>query len=130
MVTRLDRDVGRIVERIDALGLGEDTLILFTSDNGPTYDRIGGSDSEFFGSAGGLRGLKGSVYEGGVRVPLIARWSGQIAPASSSDHVAAFWDVAPTLLEVAQAPTVPAFDGLTSSHVVGRAGQTKHEHLY
>ena len=131
MVTRLDRDVGRIVERIDELGLGEDTLVLFISDNGPTYDRIGGSDSDFFASAGGLRGLKGSVYEGGMRVPLIARWRGRIAPASSSDHVAAFWDVVPTLLEVAQAPQVPALDGLSfAPTLLGRAGQDEHDHLY
>ena len=131
MVTRLDRDVGRIVDAIDALGLGEETLILFTSDNGPTYDRIGGSDSEFFESNGGLRGLKGSVYEGGLRVPLIARWSGQIAPGSSSAHVAAFWDFVPTLLEVAQMPPLSGLDGQSfAPTLLGRGVQAQHEYLY
>lgn len=101
MVSRLDRDVGRLVAKLDELGLGDDTLVLFTSDNGPTYDRIGGSDSAFFDSAHGLRGLKGSVYEGGVRAPLVARMPGRIAPGRVSEHVAASWDVLPTVCELA-----------------------------
>ncbi len=74
MITRMDRSVGRIIDRLDELGLSKSTLVLFTSDNGPTYNRLGGSDSAFFRSAADFRGLKGSVYEGGIRVPLIARW--------------------------------------------------------
>jgi len=111
MVTRMDRDVGRLLDLLAELGLDDDTLVLFTSDNGPTYDRIGGSDSDFFASAGGLRGLKGSVYEGGLRVPLVARWPGRIPRGTTSTRAAAFWDLAPTLLEVADAPAAPAMDG-------------------
>ncbi|MCO6044870.1 arylsulfatase [Aeoliella sp. ICT_H6.2] len=100
MVTHLDKAVGQVVDLVDELGLAEDTLIIFTSDNGPTYERLGGSDSEFFHSAGGLRGLKGSIYEGGIRVPLVARWPGHIKPDTESDAVSAFWDLMPTVCEV------------------------------
>ena len=84
MVTRLDRDVGRILDLVRELGLDDQTIVVFTSDNGPTYDRLGGSDSEFFRSAGPFRGRKGSLYEGGVRVPAIVRWKGQVARRHSS----------------------------------------------
>ena len=126
MVTRLDRDVGRLVALVDELGLRDDTLILFTSDNGPTYDRIGGSDSEFFASAGGLRGLKGSVYEGGLRVPLIARGFGVQARGAVSDEVGAFWDLFPTFCELSGAASPAGLDGRSLTSVlrgefVGRA---------
>ena len=85
MVTRLDRSVGRILDRVEQLGLGADTLVLFTSDNGPTHDKVGGSDSGFFASAGPLRGLKGSVYEGGLRVPAHRPLAGQ-DPTGSRDR--------------------------------------------
>lgn len=101
MVTRLDRDVGRIVAKVDELGLARDTLILFASDNGPTYDRVGGADSDFFASAMGRRGRKGSVYEGGIRAPLVARWSGRIAPGRTTDEVVAAWDLLPTIVALA-----------------------------
>lgn len=101
MVTRLDRDVGRIVAKLDELGLARDTLILFTSDNGPTFERVGGADSDFFASTGGLRGRKGSVYEGGLRVPLLARWPGRIAPGRTTDEPVASWDFLPTIVALA-----------------------------
>lgn len=111
MVTRMDRDVGRIVDLLDELELGDDTLILFTSDNGPTYDRIGGSDSEFFESAAGLRGLKGSVYEGGLRVPLVARWGERLDGGSIAARPAAFFDVFATLAEICGTPRPACTDG-------------------
>ena len=83
MVTRMDRSVGRIMDKLKALGLEKDTLVLFTSDNGPTHN-VGGADSTFFKSAGNLRGLKGSLYEGGIRVPLIAYMPGTIKPGSTA----------------------------------------------
>ncbi|MCH8979310.1 MAG: sulfatase-like hydrolase/transferase, partial [Armatimonadetes bacterium] len=96
MISDLDEHVGTIVDLIDELGLAENTIIIFTSDNGPTHD-VGGVDTEFFNSAGPLRGRKGSLYEGGIRVPMIARWPGRIEAGSVTDHISAFEDVMPTL---------------------------------
>ncbi|MCI0334487.1 MAG: arylsulfatase [Planctomycetes bacterium] len=131
MVSYMDRDIGRIVDLIEELGLSENTLFLFTSDNGPTYERLGGADSDFFESSGPLRGRKGSVYEGGIRVPLVARWSGTIPTGRTSDHVAAFWDVLPTLCEIAKADVPKNLDGISFlPTLLGQANQSKHEYLY
>lgn len=101
MITRMDGDIGRIMDLLKQLGLDDNTLVIFTSDNGPTYNRLGGSDSEFFNSAAGFKGLKGSLYEGGIRVPLVARWPGHIPAGTVSDRVTGFEDWLPTLLEAA-----------------------------
>jgi arylsulfatase len=103
MITRMDHEVGTLIALVKELGLDTNTVIVFTSDNGPTYGGTGGSDSEFFRSAGLLRGLKGSLYEGGVRVPLIVRWPGRVKPGTSSSRVTGFEDWLPTLLELAGA---------------------------
>lgn len=100
MVTRLDRDIGSLVDLVSELGLEGNTIFIFTSDNGPTYDRLGGSDSDFFQSAGGLRGLKGSLYEGGIRVPLVVRWKGHVPAGRVSNRVCGFEDWLSTLLEL------------------------------
>jgi len=113
MVTRMDRDVGRIVDVLAELGLADDTLVLFTSDNGPTYDRLGGSDSAFFESAAGLRGFKGSVYEGGLRVPLVARWPGRAPAGSTCALPSAFVDLVPTLARECGAREPAGLDGET-----------------
>ena len=115
MITRMDRSVGRILQRVAQWGLDRDTIVFFTSDNGPTHDKVGGSDSDFFASAGPLRGLKGSLYEGGIRVPMIARWPGKIAPGRTTDLPSAFWDVLPTLCEVSGAR--PPADKIGRAHV-------------
>ncbi len=99
MVTHMDAGIGRVIDTVDDLGLGENTLIVFTSDNGPTYDRLGGSDSDYFDSTAGLKGRKGQLDEGGIRVPLIARQTGRIAPGRTSDWVGAWWDLMPTILQ-------------------------------
>jgi arylsulfatase A len=131
MVTHMDRTVGRIVELVDELGLGEGTLIVFTSDNGPTHGGVGGSDSEFFNSAGQFRGLKGSLYEGGIRVPFIARWTGKIKPGTTSDLPCAAYDLLPTLCETATIEPPPNIDGLSILPTLcGRSEQKRHEFLY
>ena len=129
MITRMDAHIGRILERLDELGLAENTLVMFTSDNGTTY--TGGVDAEYFEGTGGLRGLKGSVYEGGIRVPLIARWPGRIEPGSESDHVSAFWDMMPTLADVVGVAPPEGIDGVSFlPTLLGEAGQAERDHLY
>jgi arylsulfatase len=134
MVTRMDRDVGRIVDLVETLGLDERTIYVFTSDNGPTYGRLGGSDSDFFESAAGLRGLKGSVYEGGMRVPAIVRWTGRIEAGSKSALPTAAYDWMPTLLELigAAAAAPKDIDGISfAPTLLGRPrDQQRHEYLY
>jgi arylsulfatase A-like enzyme len=129
MITRMDRDVGRILERLRDLGLEEDTIVFFSSDNGP--HREGGHDPNFFRSSGGLRGIKRSLHEGGVRVPLLVRWSGKIRPAQVSDQVWAFWDVLPTVAELAGAKAPRGIDGISFvPTLLGKGRQSQHEFLY
>jgi arylsulfatase A-like enzyme len=131
MVSRMDRDVGRILATLKELGLDEDTLVVFASDNGPT--NAGGSDPRFFHSAGASRGLKGSVFEGGIRAPLVARWPGHVAAGATSDFAGAFWDVMPTFAEPAGAsiPNGLQLDGVSlMPTLLGRPGQRVHDHLY
>lgn len=131
MVTRMDRTVGRILDKLKELKIDDQTLVLFTSDNGPTYDRLGGSDSEFFHSAAGLRGFKGSLYEGGIRVPLIARWPGKIAAGKTSDLACASYDLLPTLCELAGAKTPRDIDGISLvATLTGNGQQPPHAFLY
>jgi arylsulfatase len=132
MITRMDRGIGRILDALVELEISDRTVVLFTSDNGPTFN--GGTDSEFFESNGGLRGLKTTLYEGGIRVPLIVRWPGRVEPGSETDHVSAFWDYLPTLAEIAgtEMPADHATDGLSLVPVLtGDSGaQPQHERLY
>lgn len=127
MITRMDREVGRILARIKELGLDERTIVVFVSDNGPLFDHHGGTDSDFFNSAAGLRGRKGSYYEGGFRVPCIVRWPGKIAAGSTSDRVTGFEDWLPTLLELAgEKERIPAnIDGISFAPTL--LGQQKQE---
>jgi arylsulfatase len=131
MITHMDRGIGEIMDLLEELGIKENTLVIFMSDNGPTYDRLGGSDSEFFHSAGPFRGLKGSVYEGGIRVPLVACWPGKIQPGSVTDHISAFQDLLPTLAEIAGAECPENTDGIPFTPTLfGQEGQKNHEYLY
>ena len=111
MVSRMDRDVGRIMALLKELEIDDNTVIIFSSDNGPTFN--GGTDSKFFHSAGPLRGLKCSLYEGGIRVPMITRWPGRIAPGGVTDHVCAFWDVFATLTELVGVEGAEKTDGIS-----------------
>ncbi len=132
MITRMDRQVGEIVDKLDALGLGDNTIVVFTSDNGPAYDRLGGSDSDYFDSAAGRRGRKGSVYEGGIREPLLVRWTGKIKPGTTSGLPTYFPDWLPTLLDLTGDAAIPAdVDGVSfAPTLLGRGNQKRHEFLY
>ena len=109
MITRMDRDIGTLLARLEELGLEDNTIVMFSSDNGTTYSK--GVDANYFNSVGEMRGLKGSVFEGGIKVPFIAKWPGKITAGSTSDHVSAFWDVMPTVAELTGASNPPAIDG-------------------
>lgn len=100
MITRLDHEIGRLMALVKELGIDERTIFVFTSDNGPLYDQLGGTDAEFFASAGIFRGRKGSYYEGGFREPCIVRWPGKIKAGSESDRVTGFEDWLPTFCEL------------------------------
>ena len=143
MVTRMDRSVGRIAALLKELKLDANTLVIFTSDNGGGFGevtkdfefkpgRMGGTDYVFFRSTGPFRAFKGSVYEGGIRVPFIARWPGRIKAQTVSELPAAFYDVLPTLCELAGEKAAPAnTDGVSLlPTLVGRGRQSKHEFLF
>jgi len=129
MISDLDEHVGTIVALIEELGLGEDTLIVFTSDNGPTHD-VGGVDTTFFESAGPLRGLKGSVYEGGIRIPMIARWTGTIEPGTTTDHQTCFQDLMATMADLTGRQAPADCDGISYlPTLMGQGEQVVHEYL-
>ncbi|MGM0486685.1 MAG: arylsulfatase [Planctomycetota bacterium] len=131
MISRLDRDTGLLMKELKKLGLEENTLVLFSSDNGTTHLKKE-ADYEFFNSVEPLRGLKGSLYEGGIRVPMIARWPGKIEPSTTTDHISAFWDVMPTIAEVAGVEPPPGIDGISFAPTLfgEPQRQQKHEFLY
>lgn len=133
MVSYLDERVGELVQTLKDQGLYENTLIIFSSDNGPTYN--GGTDSPWFDSGRPFRSergwAKGFLHEGGIRVPMIASWPGEIAPATVSGHLSAFWDLAPTLCEVAGGDLPENMDGISFlPELLGDADQEKHAYLY
>jgi arylsulfatase A len=129
MISDLDEHVGKVMALLDELGLTNDTLVLFTSDNGATHD-VGGVDTEFFRSVGPLRGRKGSVYEGGLRVPMIAHWPGVIAPGSSTDHPTAFQDLMATLADLTGTEAPGSCDGISFLPTLrGLSDQPGHEAL-
>ncbi len=127
-ITRMDEGVGKIVELLKRKGIDQQTLIVFTSDNGPHKE--GGHSAEFFESRGGLRGIKRDLYEGGIRVPSIARWPGRISPGSTSDFAWAFWDVLPTLAELAGVKAPAGVDGVSVLPTLLGRKQPPHEYLY
>ena len=128
MITRMDRDIGRLADLVQARGLDAATLVMFISDNGPHEE--GGGDPGFFKSSGGLRGIKRDLYEGGIRVPMIARWPGTIPAGRVSRHVWAHWDLFPTLAELAQARVPAGLDGLSMARALRGEPQPTHQFLY
>ena len=128
MIRNLDRYVGEVISKLKELGLDGKTLVLFSSDNGPHQE--GGHQMEFFDSNGELRGMKRDLYEGGVRVPLIARWPGRIPAGRVTGHISAFQDFLPTAAAVAGIDA-PGTDGISYlPTLLGRGAQKKHDHLY
>ncbi|MBI5083091.1 MAG: arylsulfatase [Acidobacteria bacterium] len=128
MVTRMDRDMGRLMDLLKRRGLDRDTLVLFTSDNGPHKE--GGHDAEFFQSGGPLRGTKRDLYDGGIRVPAIARMPGYVPAGQASDFVWAFWDVLPTCAELAGQRVAAGLDGQSVTRALRGEAQQAHEYLY
>lgn len=130
MISILDKQVGEIVNKLKELGLEKNTLIIFTSDNGPHQE--GGADPTYFNSNGELKGFKRDLYEGGIRVPMIAAWPGKIKANTKTNHVSAFWDVFPTLGEMIGAASPSNLDGISFlPTLLGKdEGQKNHEYLY
>jgi arylsulfatase A-like enzyme len=128
MVTRLDADVGRLLALLKELKIDDDTLVMFSSDNGPQGADEGGYDQSLFASNGGLRGLKRDLYEGGVRVPMIARWPGRVPAGRASAQIWTLCDFLPTAAALAGAETPNGIDGLSMlpALVGGRAPARAH----
>jgi arylsulfatase A-like enzyme len=132
MITRMDAEIGRLLDLVKELGLEERTIVVFTSDNGPLYDKLGGTDADFFQSAGKFRGRKGSYYEGGFHEPCIVRWPGKIAAGSESARVTGFEDWFPTFLElIGEKNATPAgIDGLSFAPTLLGQKQEERPFLY
>lgn len=132
MITRMDREVGRMMKLIKELGIDRETLVIFTSDNGGMADDLAGLDPKFFNITGGLRGGKGSLYEGGIRVPAIVRWPGKVAAGVVSERVTGFEDWLPTLIELAggSLPAAENLDGLSFAPTLFGHDQPERPFLY
>ncbi len=128
MIARMDADVGKLLQALRETGQDENTIVIFTSDNGP--HREGGHDPDFFDSNGPLRGIKRDLYEGGIRVPMIVRWPARIRPGQVSDQVWAFWDLLPTLAEAAGLTPPAGLDGISMLDAWLGRPQRNHEYLY
>ncbi len=128
MVTRLDRFVGEIIETLKQKGLAENTLVIFTSDNGP--HRENGGDPEYFDNNGIFRGIKRDLYEGGIRVPFIAYWPGKIKPGTLNDEPLALYDLYPTFQQLAGIPVSRKIDGISILPALTGRKQRSHDYLY
>jgi arylsulfatase A-like enzyme len=129
MITRLDGYIGQLLDKLKDLKVEDNTIIFFSSDNGPHKE--GGVAPKFFQSGGTLRGIKRDLYEGGIRVPLIVRWPGKIKPGTVNDQPWAFWDFLPTAAALARAAVPEKLDGLSLLPTLRGLPQTnRHEFLY
>lgn len=127
MITRMDKDLGRIMDLLKQLGIDDKTIVFFTSDNGA---HGGGGTLDFFKASGPLRGRKRDLYEGGIRAPMIVRWPGKIEAGSVSNHAGAFWDIMPTLAEITGTEAPGEIDGISFLPELLGKEQSKHHHLY
>lgn len=141
MISRLDKYVGEVLDKLKEKGLDENTIVIFTSDNGPHEE--GGADPQFFGRDGKLRGLKRQCYEGGIRIPFIVRWPGKVASGSVNNHQLAFYDIMPTFCDLVGVKNyvkkytnkkkkgTDYFDGISfAPTLLGKDGQKQHDFLY
>lgn len=129
MVNILDRQVGELHHKLEEQGIADNTIIIFTSDNGPHKE--GGAAPEYFNSNGPYRGLKRDLYEGGIHVPMIVQWPAKVQAGSSNDHISAFWDVMPTLADIIGETKAYETDGISFlPTLLGEDEQMKHEYLY
>jgi arylsulfatase A-like enzyme len=128
MISMLDAGVGAVVKALDHANLDSNTILFFTSDNGP--HREGGNDPAFFKSNGGFRGIKRDLYEGGIRVPLIVRWPGLIPAGTTSDHISAHWDFLTTVCDIAGLEPAELTDGISYLPALTGGMQPKHDYLY
>ncbi|HJU63357.1 MAG TPA: arylsulfatase, partial [Candidatus Binatia bacterium] len=129
MITRMDKDVGALLDHLKKLDIDDLTVIFFSSDNGPHKE--GGVDSEFFKSSGPLRGIKRDLYEGGIRVPMIVRWPDKVKAGTVSDQVWTFWDFLPTAAEIARTNAPPNIDGISIlPTLLGQKQTNQYQFLY
>jgi arylsulfatase A len=129
MITRMDRDIGRLTALLKELKIDQKTIVMFSSDNGPHKE--GGHSPDFFDSNGPLRGIKRDTYDGGIRVPFIVSWPGHVAAGATSDHISAFWDFLPTSAELLGVSPPPNLDGISYlPSLLGKAKAHEHEALY
>jgi arylsulfatase A len=128
MVTYLDKQVGRVMAMLKELGLEKNTIVMFSSDNGPTFD-VGGVNAAFFNSASGMRGLKQDLYEGGIREPFIVKWPGKVKAGTVTDHISAQYDLMATLADIV-GQKIPVTDGLSFLPVLTGQKQKTHDYLY
>jgi arylsulfatase A-like enzyme len=129
MMTMLDEGIGQLLALLDELQIDENTLVMFSSDNGP--HREGGHVPDYFDSNGPFRGYKRDLTEGGIRTHMLARWPGKIAPGTVTDHVSAHWDILPTVCEVAGVEAPSGIDGISMvPTLMGKEGQKEHDYLY
>ena len=128
MITRMDKHVGQLMALLRKKGVDRDTLVLFTSDNGSHEE--GGHSPKFFESSGAVRGTKRDLYDGGIRVPFIARWPGMVPEGKTSDNVFAFWDMLPTCCELTGGRVPAGLDGQSIVPTLRGQAQKPHEFLY
>jgi len=130
LITRLDKQVGEIIEKLKELGIYDNTIVIFSSDNGAHGE--GGIHPEDFDSNGKWRGMKRDLYEGGIHVPMIVSWPGKVKPGTTSDHISAFWDMLPTFCEIAKVDAPENIDGISMLPVLlGKDSEQKqHDYMY
>ncbi len=129
MINLLDDQVGEIVAKLKELGIDDNTIIIFSSDNGPHVE--GGADPDYFNSNGPYTGYKRDLYEGGIRMPMIAWWPGKVAAGSKTDHISAFWDFLPTVTEIIGTDKPENIDGISYlPSLLGKGEQAEHDYMY